>query len=125
MKRKQMTETSENVNGFPVNILSDSAKLALDDVVKGIEARKIATQALARSTSEFRRNGWQIVGPMAFSTIKGGRAEGMTIPLDTMIKLRKRWEKATDEELYPILRDLRSGLAHWIPTNINAIINVE
>ncbi len=124
MNAKRLPSTGdEQANGFPVNVLSDSAKLALDDVVRGVEARRIAMQALTRKTSEFRRNGWQIVGPLAFSTIKGGRAEGIKIPLDTMLKLRNRWLATTDEELEPILRDMRAGLAHWIPANIKAIVD--
>lgn len=115
--------TTEHANGFPVNVLSDSAKLALDDVVRGVEARRIAAETMVRDIKEFRRVGWQIVGPLAFSTIKGGRADGLKIPLDTMLKLRNRWQATTDEELEPILGDMRAGLAHWIPANIKAIVD--
>lgn len=120
---KITTKAHAKVNGYPVNVLSTSARLALDDVVRGIEARKIAAQVLVKGIKDFRRNGWQIVGPLAFSTIQGGREEGLHIPLDTMLQLRKRWQAATDEELQPILLDMKSGLAHWIPVNIKAIVD--
>lgn len=117
-----MTETTEHVNGYPVNVLSERGKMELDDVVRGTEARRLAGQVLARNTKEFRRVGWQTVGPMAFGVIQQAREEGITIPLDTMIKLRKLWLATTDDELHPIMRDLKTGLAHWIPHNINEII---
>lgn len=111
------------INGFPVNVLSDSAKLALDDVVRGVEARRIAAETMVRDIKEFRRVGWQIVGPLAFSTIQGGREAGVKIPLDTMLKLRNRWLATTDEELEPIMRDINAGLLDWIPTNLKAIVD--
>ena len=118
-----MTETSGHVNGYPVNMLSNDAKLALDDLARGVEARKIAMQALARNTEELRRNGWQTVAPLAFHLVKAAREMGVTVPLDTMIKLRKRWQTATDEELHPIMRDINAGLLDWIPTNLKAVLD--
>ena len=115
--------TSEHVNGIPVNVLSEKGKLALDDLARGVEARKIAMQLLARDTEELRRNGWQTVAPLAFHLVKAAREMGVTVPLDTMLKLRKRWQTATDEELHPIMRDVNAGLLDWIPVNLKAVLD--
>lgn len=113
-------------NGFPVNVLSNAAKLALDDVVKGAEARKDAMKAIVGEIDDIRVSGWQTVGPLAFKVIRGLRKHKHTVPLGTMIRLRKRWESATDSELAPIImRDTHAELGAWITTNLEAILGQE